>query len=107
MVIIVGLNTTLIMRIFLFFEKPVRYEEYTTLKLVNILLGKSIDKSLVCSRVPMHNQTNATFIIDVENIKDLMDLRADDNGAWFHNGLRCVWVSVCKNKVEILLKELS
>ena len=42
---------------------------------------------------------------DMENIKDSMDLRADDNGAWLHNGLQCVWVSVCKNKVEILSRK--
>jgi hypothetical protein len=83
----------------------VGYKEYTTSKLVNVLLGRSIDKSLVCSRVPMRNQTNGTFIIDMEKIKDPMDLRADDNGAWLHNGLRCVWVSVCKNRVEILSRK--
>ena len=88
-----------------FFEKPVGYKEYTTSKLVNILLGKNIDKSVVCSKVPMRNQRNATFIIDMENIKDSMDLRVDDNGAWLHNGLRSMWVSVCKSKVEILSRK--
>ena len=91
MVIIAGLNTHLDNEDLPLFEKPVGYKEYTTSKLVNILLGKSINKSLVCSRVPMRNQTNATFIIDMENIKDSIDLRADDNGAWLHNA----WPMVC------------
>ena len=94
------LNAILIMRIYLFIAKPLGYKEYTTSKLVNIFL----DKSIVCSWVPMHNQMTATFIIDMENIKDSMDLITDDNGAWLHNSLWCVWVSVCKNKVETSTK---
>ena len=39
----------------------------------------------------------------MENVKNPLDLSADDNGVWVHNGVHTLWLAVRKSgKLEIL-----
>lgn len=89
------------------FEKRDRYSEYATSYLVDIIAGqKSVDPGHVCTVVPIRVQSNVSFVVDMDAIKNPLDLRADDNGAWLHNGIRTIWLSVSKRgDVEILSRK--
>ena len=89
------------------FEKKGRYSEYTTSRLVDIITDKDcVDPDRVCKRVPIRVQSNVSFVIDMDVVKNPLDLRADDNGAWIHNGLRTIWLSVNrKGEMEILSRK--
>ena len=88
------------------FEKKERYSENATSSLVDIILGKnSPNRDRVCTTVPIRVQSNMSFVIDMNAIQNPLDLRADDNGDWLHNGLRTICLSISKRgNVEILSK---
>ena len=35
---------------------------------------------------------NCTFVIGLENVGNVIDLRADDGGVWKHGGVRKSWI---------------
>ena len=57
--------------------------------------------------VPVRVQSNVSFVIDMDIIKNPMDLRADDNGAWVHNGLRTVWLLIRGEKWKFLATKVG
>jgi len=86
-------------------ERSTQYREYPTSELVRLLRGKDVPAECVCSSVPTRAQSNVSFLVNLDNVKDPMDLRADDNGVWTHKGLRSLWVSVSARSVEILSRK--
>ena len=57
---------------------------------------KSVDPDRVCTTLPIQVQSNASFIVDMGVVKNPLDLRADNNGTWVHNGPRTIWLSMNK-----------
>ena len=43
-------------------------------------------------------QCNASFVVNMENVKNPLNLRADDNGVWVHNGVHTLWLAVRKSR---------
>ncbi len=86
-------------------ERCANYREYPTSEVVRLLMGKDVPPECVCSSVPTRAQSNMSFVVNMKNVKDPKDLRADDNGVWIHKGLRSLWISVSGQKVDILSRK--
>ena len=62
---------------------------------MDVLLGKKIPTpKVICQSIPVRVQENLSFVVSMDNVKDPLDLRADDNGVWIHKGVRSIWSSV-------------
>ena len=62
-----------------------------TTEIVKVLLNPPDN---VCTTQPVSIQHNCTFIVSLENLRGVHNLRADDCGVWKHRGLRKTWVAV-------------
>ena len=74
---------------------------------MSVLLGKDSPlPQTVCKSVPVRVQENLSFVVSMDNVKDPLDLRADDNGVWVHKGIRTLWISVDSGgRTEILSRK--
>ena len=49
---------------------------------------------MVCTEMPIGCQTNSTFLLDTSYFQNPLDIRADDNGKWHHNGRKSEFIGV-------------
>ena len=55
---------------------------------VELLLncGSYVDTSEICTAQPLRVQHNCTFIVDLNKLNDIGDMKCDDLGSWKNNG---------------------
>ena len=63
-------------------------------QLAHIVVLKSVDNSLICTRQPTSVCKNSAYVVDLQSLDDPTDIRADDNGIWEHNGSPNTYISV-------------
>ena len=63
---------------------------YPASELAHILLAKDINMKRVCHIQPPSVTTNATFVVDVDDVS-FCDLQADDLGTWKANGTKSTY----------------
>ena len=61
-------------------------EHFSIEDLAKVLLVKPIPSKKICSQQPLHIQHNCCFIVDLKQLDNYLDIRANDNGVWRRNG---------------------
>lgn len=76
--------------------------EFSVTGTARILLTTNPTSDIVCQKSPKGAQQNSCFLVNITNLKDPRDLRADDLGTWRHNGVVTTYVKVNRssNKEE-------
>ena len=69
-------------------------EHFSIEDLAKVLLVKPIPSNKICSQQPLRVQHNCCFIVDLKQLDDHLDIRADDNGVWRRNGSPSAFVSI-------------
>ena len=54
-------------------------------QLFTLMIG-TVPAERICHRKPTSVTYSAVFVVDLLGIRNIDDLRADDNGAWIHGG---------------------
>ena len=49
---------------------------------------------MVCTEMPIGCKTTSTFLLDTSYYQNALDIRADDNGKWRHNGRKSEFIGV-------------
>lgn len=71
---------------------------YPASELAHILLAKDMNMKRVCHVQPLGVTTNATFVVDVDDVS-FSDLKADDLGTWTANGTKSTYFSMSSSGV--------
>ena len=66
---------------------------YPAERMVRILMDPDLERDKVCHIQPMGVTSNATFIIDMDDVH-FPDLKADDLGSWKPNGTKATYFHV-------------
>ena len=63
------------------YERPVR--GYSAEKLLNIIIGRQVPRSLLCNRIPRGIRRHAAYVVDTDAMgcSDVLSF-GDDNGSW-------------------------
>lgn len=72
-------------------------QEYTIEQLVSFLL-EDVSNEKVCKAQPTSVEHSCSFLIDLNCVLDVADLRADGCGVWKHKGVRKSYVVIDKSK---------
>lgn len=67
---------------------------YSQEEIVHILCNPMLKKELICSSHPVSVENNVSFVIDLSQLKNPNDVRADDLGTWKCTGSRVLNFSV-------------
>ena len=62
--------------------------------LVTLIIGHGVLENNICKSIPRNVEKNASFLISTENLKNLEDVRCDDNGSWINNGVRKIYLCI-------------
>ena len=49
---------------------------------------------MVCTEMPVACKTNSTFLLDTSYLQNSLDIRADDNGKFRHNGRKPALIGI-------------
>ena len=49
---------------------------------------------MVCTEMPIGCKTTSTFLLDTSYFQNALDIRADDNGKWRHNGRKLEFIGI-------------
>lgn len=63
-------------------------------ELARVLLCDIIPENKICSTQPVRVCHNVSFIVNLDNLNDEHDIRADENGVWERKGSPVAYVSV-------------
>ena len=74
------------------YDYPVK--GYSQEEIVHILCDPMLKKEFICSSHPVSVENNVSFVIDVSELKNPNDVRADDLGSWKCTGSRVLRFSV-------------
>ena len=66
---------------------------------VEIILSRN--KERVCCRHPVLVEENVSFLVDINQLSHVDDIKADDCGHWIHNGRKTTKVAVWTSKGAI------
>lgn len=73
---------------------------YNYSEAVEILLSRE-HKERVCTKHPIAVEENASFLVDLDKLAHVDDIKSDDCGHWKHNGRKTMKVAVWNNKSKI------
>ena len=71
---------------------------------VTVLLS-NLQESAICSRVPFAVDTNAAFVVDLNELNSPGDITCDDMGVWKWGGSRKKWMLVDENGFVLSLDD--
>ena len=77
-----------------------RQQEYTVEQLVSFLIGDATSEK-VCKSQPTAVKHSCSFLINLNCVIKLADLRADGCGVWIHKGVRNSYVVIDKSKAVV------
>ena len=66
----------------------------STHSLVTLIIGHGVLENNICKSIPKNVEKNTSFLISTENLKNLEDVRCDDNGSWINNGVRKIYLCI-------------
>lgn len=67
---------------------------FDTQEIITILLDPDLQQEQVCKTQPVSIEHNATFVVNLSELRDPKDIYVDDMGSWRYNGVYKSWVSV-------------
>ena len=62
--------------------------------LADIIIVKPIPQSMICSQQPLRVQHNCSFVVDLTELNNPLDIRADDNSVWNCKGSPSTFISI-------------
>ena len=75
-------------------------QEFTVEQLVSFLLGDATSEK-VCKSQPQAVKHSCSFLINLNCVIELADLRADGCGVWIHKGVRKSYVVIDMSKAVV------
>ena len=66
----------------------------TTQECITVLLNSELSNSSICGKVPFSVETNAVFVVDLNELSSPNDITCDDMGVWKWGGSRKRWLLV-------------
>jgi hypothetical protein len=66
-----------------------------------------LDKYPACKFRPTGVEESATFVISIDRVKNILDLRADDLGVWVHGGIPKSVHKVAISEGDVIVRTLS
>lgn len=82
-----------------------RRTHYNYSEAIEILLSKHKDR--VCVKHPIAVEENASFLVDLDKLDHVDDIKSDDCGHWKHNGRKTIKVAVWSTKSKISVVSTS
>ena len=79
--------------------------EFCAIEIARVLLDTKPSADNVCQKRPTKVHMNCSFLINCSILKDRRDIRADDLGTWYHNGVNTRYLKV-KKDIEGQVKEI-
>lgn len=73
-------------------------EHYPLETLAKLLITDTVPSSSICSKQPVQVCRNASFVVDLHQLDDPADVRADENGVWKRKGSPVAYVSMHTNE---------
>ena len=67
---------------------------FATQEIITILLDPDLKDEQVCTTQPVSVEHNATFVVNLSELRDPKHIYVDDMGSWRYNGVYKSWVSV-------------
>ena len=61
-------------------------EKYTVEEIIRILLNPKIDQSKVCKQRSLDIVSSSTYVVDLDCLQHLDDIKKDNFGVWTHSG---------------------
>ena len=77
-------------------------KDYTVEELIELLFNPPNER--VCTAQPTAVYHNYSFVVNLNCVRDVSDLRADDCGVWIHKGVRKTYVVVDDSKAVVFCK---
>lgn len=70
------------------------HTHFSVEELARVLISDVIPQHKICSTQPVRVCHNVSFIVNLDNLNDHHDIRADENGVWQRKGSPVAYVSV-------------
>jgi hypothetical protein len=84
-----------------------RNEHFSLRELVDILLLKNVPASSICSAQPSRVKKNVSFVVDLHQLNNPRDIRADENGVWLRKGAPVAYISLQQKDGEISVHKVN
>lgn len=76
------------------FEWSTKCGQYNIEQLSRILVFEDVEPQKVCSGTPSNISHNVTFVVNLEEVGGLGDLKADEMGVWNRQGVPKAYISI-------------